>query len=91
MKHKVINEIEKEITCSCGKVGYKSKNKAENAVRTIQINSRSARFRAYYCKECGEYHLTSCHITDVKKSFCQYNRSVKKLQDMMIFQAVGIA
>lgn len=94
MKHKVINETEKEITCSCGKVGYKSKNKAENAVRTIKINSRSGRFRAYYCKECGEYHLTSCHITDgnlLKKSLCQYDRSEKKLQDMMIFQAVGIA
>ncbi len=95
MKHRFTNETEKEITCPSGKVGYKSKNKAENAIRSIQINSsRSGRFRAYYCKECGEYHLTSCHITGpnmLKKSFCQYDRREKKMQDMMIFQAVGIA
>ncbi len=95
MKHRFVNETEKEITCPSGKVGYKSKNKAEHAVRTIQTNScRSERFRAYYCKECGEYHLTSCHITGpnmLKKSFYQYDRREKKLQDMMILQAVGIA
>ena len=92
MKHRVYTE--KEITCPSGKVGYKSKNAAERAIRTIQTNDGSGRFRAYYCKECGEFHLTSCHVIEsnmLKKSFCQYDRREKKSQDMRILQCYGLA
>lgn len=92
MKHRI--DKEKEITCPSGKVGYKSKNAAERAVRCIQNNCRSERFRAYYCKECGEYHLTSCHISETKmlrKSFTRYNRSEKKYNDMMILRGYALA
>ena len=89
MKHRT--DKEKEITCSSGKVGYKSKNAAERAVRCIQNNCRSERFRAYYCKECGEYHLTSCHSKILRKSLTQYNRSEKKYNDMMILRGYALA
>ena len=92
MKHRVYKE--KEITCPCGKVGYKSKRKAEAAIRLIQNNSHSERYRAYYCKECHKWHITSCHIIGenlIKKPFCQYNRLDKKAQDREILMAYGIA
>ena len=92
MKHRVYTE--KEITCPSGKVGYKSKNAAERAIKSIQAKNKSGRFRAYYCKECGEFHLTSCHIIETRmlmKSFTQYNRLEKKSQDMMILQHYGLA
>ena len=92
MKHRV--DTEKEITCSSGKVGYKSKRAAERAIKCIQANSKSERFRAYYCKECGRYHLTSCHVIEYRmlmKSFTQYNRLEKKSQDLMILQSYGLA
>ena len=92
MKHRI--NTEKEITCSSGKVGYKSKNASERAIRSILLNNRSGRLRAYYCKECGEYHLTSSHVIESRmlmKEFNQYDRSEKKSQDMMILQSYGLA
>lgn len=94
MKHKSNKEQEREITCPSGKIGYKSKRAAERAIRCIQTNCRSERFRAYYCKECGEFHLTSCHLTGpqiIKKSFAQYNRLEKKYQDTAIYKEYGLA
>ena len=85
---------EKEITCPSGKVGYKSKGKAEAAIRTINNNNSGDRLRAYYCKECGEWHLTSSHVIEsrmLRKSFAQYNRLEKKAQDKMILQINGLA
>jgi len=84
----------KEITCSSGKVGFKSKRKAEAAIRTINNNSGGDRLRAYYCKECGQWHLTSSHVIEsrmLKKSFAQYNRLEKKAQDKRILQVNGLA
>lgn len=92
MKHKI--NTEKEITCSSGKVGYKSKNAAERAIKCILANNRSGRFRAYYCKECGEYHLTSSQVIESRmlmKNFTQYDRTEKKYQDMRILQCYGLA
>lgn len=92
MKFKV--NTQKEITCSSGKVGFKSKRKAEAAIRTINNNSGGDRLRAYYCKECGQWHLTSSHVIEsrmLKKSFAQYNRLQKKAQDKKILQINGLA
>lgn len=92
MTHKF--NTEKEIICSCGKVGYKSKRKAEAAIRTINSNSGGDRLRAYYCKECGQYHLTSNHIIGsqlLRKSYFCYNRLQKKAEDRLILQFNGLA
>ena len=93
MTHKFNTNSGKEITCSSGKVGYKSKRKAEAAIRTINGNSGGDRLRAYYCKECGQYHLTSSHIIGsqmLRKSYFCYNRLQKKAEDRLIFQFSGV-
>ena len=91
MEYKV--DDQKEITCSSGKVGFKSKRSAERAIRCINSHNGGDRLRAYYCKECGQYHLTTNHIIEsrmLKKSYYCYNRLQKKAEDRMILQFSGV-
>lgn len=64
--------------CSSGKVAYTSMRSAKISATTISThNGSERRMRAYFCNECGCYHLTS-HTFDngvIYKSLNKYNRS----------------
>lgn len=50
----------------CGKVGYIRERDANRAINLIKKNSgNEIPKRAYYCKECGKYHLT--HYKNIAK------------------------
>lgn len=72
--------------CSSGKTAYKTLNQAICASVTIAIKKArgSKKMRAYYCSECGHYHLTS-HPSrenhEIYKNGHKYNRLKAKIND----------
>ena len=85
--------IERPICPICGKVVFKTKGEINAYIKSRNKRKSGDSLRAYYCKECRCWHLTS-HANlglELYKETIKYNRLRKKVEDRRIFLSVGLA
>lgn len=84
----------KEIECPTGKCYFSSKGAIERYIQNRNKRNGGDRYRGYYCKVCGGYHLTTSNVIEVKmlmKAVNCYNRLDKKSEDSRLMRLYGLA
>lgn len=75
------------MTCASNKVGYNSKEEAEEALVKARARYRHGPVSFYLCQFCGMYHLTSKGTSDVFLNSEEAEQRIKKEQEASYWEA----